>query len=501
MPHSDSDFSTESGSLYEYDQQVGGNPLGYASSGSSSPLMVIVSPASPGRFSQDGGNSPASPGGFNQDGGNTHWKEDSTTLPATSSLESLEPPNRTETESSTATFTRTDVEEEEPPANEELPAQEEPPAQEELPLGENYLQPPMQTYQPTTEQRIYHVPMEQTPVQQVVFQTSDTIRSTSVTQTVNQPTTQSRRVSAQINFRETVGDGYVRQVTSRGSRILSQELLEPLADNVRYVEVPVVEEVVRTVPVKETHVVERRVPKQEVHYITKEVDEVTIQYRQKYVEVPTVEYVEKHVHVTKMEDRYVDVVKEVPRIEVQTVEQVVEYPEIHEVPKPYKVVTEQRVPHYIDEEAAVLVSQTVRPVVGLSDHALEVDLVEYEAEPVAVDVHVPKLIHGSITCDERTEYKVATVPSAQYNSILKQLNQHLSDEHAKSLPFQVNENGRTEFLPADAQYVQLAENPLRTFESMSLWDGTRSAPVGTRHAVSMQGSCLTVTPRFAVSHI
>ena len=262
-----------------------------------------------------------------------------------------------------------------------------------------------------------------------------------------------------------------------------------------------VEEVVRTVPVKETQVVERRVPKKEVHYITKEVDEVTIQYREKYVEVPTVEYVEKHVPVTKVEDRYVDVVKEVPRIEVQTVERVVEYTEIHEVPKPYKVVTEQRVPHYLDEDTAVLVSQTVRPVVSLSDRALEVDLVEYEPEPVAVDVHIPKLIPGSITCDERTEYKVATVPSAQYNSILRQLNQHLSDEHAQSLPFRANENGRMEFLPANAQYVQLAENPLRTFEPMSLWDGTRSAPIGTRHDISVQGSCLTVTPRFAVSHV
>eukprot|EP01069_Polyplicarium_translucidae_P013408 Polyplicarium_translucidae@DN949_c0_g1_i1.p1 len=215
------------------------------------------------------------------------------------------------------------------------------------------------------------------------------------------------------------------------SSIIGEETGMGTEPRIRYVEVPVYEEVIRRVPKKEYVEIEKRIPKYEVEWV------------EKYVEIPDVRYIEKHVEIEKVEEivkqiprkEYVDVPKEVikhvPKIITEMREKIVEVPgEVIEVPKPYQA--ENRVPRplFRDTERATVVAQTLTPVLREDARVKRVDMTTYEPRMIPVDVFVPVPVKLEIEAvGKATEaHNPVDVPAAQWNSITRKMNEHLSDE-------------------------------------------------------------------------
>ncbi|XP_055388959.1 mucin-2-like [Condylostylus longicornis] len=193
-----------------------------------------------------------------------------------------------------------------------------------------------------------------------------------------------------------------RQVSSV---ILSEEFLTaPPSDmEVKYVEVPVIEEVIKRVPKREIVEVEKIVPKYEVEIVERVVETPRVEYIDRFVEKPTVQEV--------VVSKSVKTVQEVPREVIRT------------VPKIETVVVEK--------------------CVNVPGEIIEVD--EYEPQIVEVDVHVAKPISSHLTIVGQTQehHQAVTVPAAQYNTILRSINQHIDD--FSSLPY-IKENNQVSFL-------------------------------------------------------
>lgn len=198
---------------------------------------------------------------------------------------------------------------------------------------------------------------------------------------------------------------------------------------IRYVEVPVVEEVIRHVPKRQEVVIEKYVPRVEEVWVDKIVEVPEVVYQDKYIDVPVHE--EFITHVTKHE--VVEVPKEyirhVPKVKTVTVEKTVEIPgEIVHVPRPYIVENKVPVPRVIDKQVPVLVSQIVQPVLtGLAEEEKLVQVVNYEPHFHVVDVPVVRPLHSCLVNRGvmHEECRVVQVPPGQYNTILRHLNRHL----------------------------------------------------------------------------
>lgn len=257
----------------------------------------------------------------------------------------------------------------------------------------------------------------------------------------------------------TLPPGAVEQSTRKVScTIIAEELLGTVPQpDVKYVDVPTYEEVVKHVPVKEVREVERRVPRVEVEYVEKIVEVPEIQYVQKTVEVPKVQEVVRHIPKIEIVDRPFEVVKEVPRIETKIVERTVEVPgEIIEVPKPYTVETKVPVANFKDTEQALIVAQSVHPIIAETTDVVDVDAVELVPEVKNVDVHMAKLFDTKLirAGEGETHHRVVTVSSAQYNSMLKWLNGNLRAEEQSQLPF-LQENGAIPFMTEQVTWTEV----------------------------------------------
>ncbi|KAH0474928.1 MAG: uncharacterized protein KVP18_003953 [Porospora cf. gigantea A] len=257
----------------------------------------------------------------------------------------------------------------------------------------------------------------------------------------------------------TLPPGAVEQSSRKlSSTIIGEEFLGTIPKpDVRYVDVNTYEEVVTRVPKKEVRHVEKRVPKIEVQYVDKEVMVPEIQYVEKVVEVPRYEEVVKHVAKVQVVDRPYDVIKEVPRIETKVVERVVEVPEVIEVPKPYAVEQKVYAPRFQDSDQAVIVAQSVHPVIADCQQTVEVDAVELVPETHHVDIHVGKLVNVQLIQSgaRETHHRVVQTSAAEYNSMLKFLNAHLHTQEVQNLPF-LQESGQIPFMAEQMSWQELS---------------------------------------------
>lgn len=226
---------------------------------------------------------------------------------------------------------------------------------------------------------------------------------------------------------------------------------------VREVEVPgPVREVVTHVSRKEVVETERRVPKYEYEYVDRIVEVPRIEYVDKVVEVPRYQEVIREVKVPQYVDVPVDVVREVKVPRVNYVEQVKEVPgQMIEVPKPYTVEQKVEILRYVDTQRPVVVAQTVKPYIVEGAGVCEVDVYEYEPNCVPVDVHVVKAVKAQIQAGGvvETTHKVVSVPAAQYNTIMQQLNVHLSHAEVQKLPW-LTERGQVTMLSERAEWAE-----------------------------------------------
>lgn len=208
---------------------------------------------------------------------------------------------------------------------------------------------------------------------------------------------------------------------------------------IRYVEVPVIEEVIRQVPIRQEVVIEKYVPRIEEIWVDKIVEVPEVVYQDKFIDVPVHE--EFITHVTKHEIVEVprEYVRHVPKVKTVTIEKTVEVPgEIVQVPRPYIVENKISVPRVIDKQVPVLVSQIVQPVLtGLAKEEKTVQVVNYEPHFHVVDVPVVRPLHSCLINNGvmHEECRVVQVPPGQYNTILRHLNRHLDCP------------GKTQYLP------------------------------------------------------
>jgi len=248
------------------------------------------------------------------------------------------------------------------------------------------------------------------------------------------------------------------------STIISESYMNEMPEeNVKYVEVPVIQEIITHVTKKEIIEVEKRVPKYEYEYIEKIVEIPQIQIVDKHVEVPQIQEVIRHVPKLQIVDRPKEVLRHVPKIETKVIEKTVEVPgPIVEVPKPYTVENPIPVTAFVDSDIPVVVAQSVHPTVTESDDVVEVDVTDYEPHVVPVDVHVVKPVSTAIHAAGHMErHRLVSVPHSQYNSLLKSLNPHLAVNGKVDnclLPFVKDEAGQITFLKNEAQFSMLPEN-------------------------------------------
>lgn len=260
-------------------------------------------------------------------------------------------------------------------------------------------------------------------------------------------------------------DAYLSETRKVSTAILSStpmyesHMESMLQDTRRVVEVPTVEEQVRYVTKREVREIEKQVPVVEYEYIDKVVEVPKVVYRDVVsdtdVEIREV-VVEKR--VPQIVERPVRTIIDTKRREVRQVERVREVPgETIEIEKPYRVETRREVENVHEREVPVIVSQTVKPVITVNDKSvMEIDVFDYEAEIIPVDIHVAKPVPNALQVSKegKTTHRLVAVSPAQYNTILKELNHHLP---ADRLPLVPNENNELHFSSAPS-YVIAPDN-------------------------------------------
>lgn len=257
---------------------------------------------------------------------------------------------------------------------------------------------------------------------------------------------------------------------------------------VRYVEVPQYEEVVKHVTIKEVREVEKVVPKIVEEWIERIVEVPQIEEVIRHVEVPQIQEVVKHVPKIEIVDRPYDVVKQVSKIEVVRVEKVVELgAEMIEVPKAVPVEERVSVMTNEDRDAMLVVSQKVKPVIVDGAKEVVVDVVEYEPEVMPVDIHVAKFVEQELVMmgAKETIHRVVTVPAAQYNSMLRFLNIHLTDMEIQNLPYLQDVSGQVSFLPQEYEWHAPQEGlKIYGYRAGQIW-GQGTPVLVQSHASSM----------------
>eukprot|EP01071_Lankesteria_metandrocarpae_P007612 Lankesteria_metandrocarpae@DN4730_c0_g1_i3.p1 len=175
----------------------------------------------------------------------------------------------------------------------------------------------------------------------------------------------------------------------KSTRIISEappENEQP-TEIIKYVEVPVIQEVVRHVPGAEEIIeIERKVPRVEVEYIERLVEVVDTQYVDRVVEVEEFREVTKYVSKVQVIQIPKEIIVTVPKIIQKTVEKTVEVPgEIIEVPKPYIVEQKVTVPQRTLIEVPTVVAQSVRSQLEIGE--IQIEYPARTLEPKIIPVH------------------------------------------------------------------------------------------------------------------
>jgi len=263
-------------------------------------------------------------------------------------------------------------------------------------------------------------------------------------------TTMSQPITLPVGAYET---GQSRKVSSV---VLHEEVSGKIPEpHTKYVEVPQYEEVIRHVAVKEVREIEKIVPRVIEEWVERIVEVPHVEEVVKHVEVPHIQEVVKHVPKVEIRDRMTEVIKHVPKVELRRVEKVVEIPgDIIEVPQPFVVEETVPVPKYHDTEQMLIVAQTIKPVIIEGGKDILVDVKEYEPEVIPVDIHVAKYVDQTLVVmgSKETVHKVVKVPAAQYNSMLRFLNSHLSDQDLQALPYLQDPSGQVKCLSEETQW-------------------------------------------------
>eukprot|EP01054_Gregarina_sp_Poly1_P007935 Gregarina_sp_Poly_1__7934@NODE_452_length_8287_cov_521_171290_g369_i0_p4_GENE_NODE_452_length_8287_cov_521_171290_g369_i0NODE_452_length_8287_cov_521_171290_g369_i0_p4_ORF_typecomplete_len314_score43_62IMCp/PF12314_8/0_39IMCp/PF12314_8/1_8e06IMCp/PF12314_8/0_04IMCp/PF12314_8/1_9e03_NODE_452_length_8287_cov_521_171290_g369_i072808221 len=276
---------------------------------------------------------------------------------------------------------------------------------------------------------------------------------------------------------------YVQSTRKKSSTIVDEQYLSPLPTDYPTREIEVqgpVQEVIKHVTRKEIVEREKYVSRPEIEWTERVVYVPKIEYVDKVVEVPHFQEVIREVKVPQIVQKEVEYVREVRKPVVNYVEKQVEVPgQIIEVPKPYTVEKPVHVNRYNDKQVPLVVAQTIRPFIVEGSGTVEVDVVCYEPECIPIDIHVPRPVAAQIQTGGIVEstHRVITVPAPQYNTILQQLNTHLTHEEVNALPFMRDVGGQVSFLHERVQYTQPQPGV-----SIIGWNGHQSSTITTTAA-------------------
>merc|ERR1739838_433824 len=239
-----------------------------------------------------------------------------------------------------------------------------------------------------------------------------------------------RKVSEVITSEKFIMPTAAYEQSSRkiSSVVVFEEAEKMPERNIRYVEIPQYEEVVKHVARKEIREVEKFVPK------------IVEEWIERIVEIPQIEEVVRHVEV----------------LQIHKVEKVVEIGgEVIEVPKAIPVEEKVAIAVYDDKESMLIVSQKVKPVIidGAAQEVV-VDVIEYEPEVLPVDIHVAKFVDQELVLvgAKETIHRCVVVSAAEYNSMMRYLNVHLNAEEVANLPYLADHHGQVSFLPQEFQW-------------------------------------------------
>ncbi|EZG43342.1 hypothetical protein GNI_176040 [Gregarina niphandrodes] len=165
---------------------------------------------------------------------------------------------------------------------------------------------------------------------------------------------------------------------------------------VRYVEVPVKQQVVREVRVPKVVKVQKRVPQVQVQY--------------KDVHVPKIEFKDKPIYtddvrenvIYRPKDQYIDIpqqfVEYVPQVEKRVIEKCVSVPsgDVQEIYRPHRVYDDVPVPYYQHSSQTVPVAQMFEPSITVSTEAYNVPSDVWVPKVVPFDIYIPKLVDAPL---------------------------------------------------------------------------------------------------------
>merc|ERR1739838_723931 len=267
-----------------------------------------------------------------------------------------------------------------------------------------------------------------------------------------------RKVSEVITSEKFIMPTAAYEQSSRkiSSVVVFEEAEKMPERNIRYVEIPQYEEVVKHVARKEIREVEKFVPKIVEEWIERIVEIPQIEEVVRHVEVPQIQEIIKHVPKIEIVDRPFEVIKEVSKLQNNKVEKVVEIGgEVIAVPKAIPVEEKVAIAVYDDKESMLIVSQKVKPVIidGAAQEVVVV-FIEYEPEVLPVDIHVAKFVDQELVLvsPKETIHRCVVVSAAQYNSMMRYLNVHLNAEEVAYLPYFADHHGQVSFLPEEFQW-------------------------------------------------
>lgn len=197
------------------------------------------------------------------------------------------------------------------------------------------------------------------------------------------------------------------------------------------VEVPVVEEVLVERVVKKIVEREKIVKKPQINYVDRVVEVPQIQYIEKYVDGPEqIVWTEKY----EVDHKVIEVPREVERIVVKPVVEFVE--EI--VHKPYSVfrnvqqqiTIDTNIPVFQDTEVPIVVAQSLRSNFQETSQEFEFNLKSYEPVLIPTEVFIPVAVDfkSLFRLDLRTSHSTVDVPSAHWNSLVKEANPGVRNE-------------------------------------------------------------------------
>eukprot|EP01053_Blabericola_migrator_P002818 Blabericola_migrator_1__2817@NODE_1805_length_3768_cov_171_635774_g1162_i0_p2_GENE_NODE_1805_length_3768_cov_171_635774_g1162_i0NODE_1805_length_3768_cov_171_635774_g1162_i0_p2_ORF_typecomplete_len303_score59_65_NODE_1805_length_3768_cov_171_635774_g1162_i010711979 len=198
---------------------------------------------------------------------------------------------------------------------------------------------------------------------------------------------------------------------------------------------------------------------------------------QKTIEQPHI--VHKHVEVPNI--RYVDIPKYhdivIPRMEVKVVHEEIQIPgEIFHVAKPVVKEVEQKVTQYMDTPAPFVADTKVMPEIVESSQYKQVHKTKrYIPKVYPLEVHLPVPVYRDMVMTGSTSEEVPRVLSpAEFNSMLKQKNPNVPDEHLLNL-YQRNPDGSIPTLNGNLPPIAPPPPLTGVFEEMKAQEAARQA--------------------------